>query len=159
MADAHMFVRLNNVKNSDTCSSQITGTEGDRFNKLATGRVITNADQCKLALSTEAATTNLGQAEGPLAGALSSLTGSIMALTDTGAELQSESTQTLAERERTEKEYGATAKVHGRVRAEQETVNAMESSTEYSLLSDNYQFMVWTTVAILAVIGGIHASR
>ena len=50
-------------------------------------------------------------------------------------------------------------KTEKRVRSKQGTVDGMETSAGYEMISNNYQFTVWATVAVLAVIGGIHASR
>ena len=159
MADARMFVRLKNVENSDTCSSTIAGVEAVDFNKLPAGRAMTSADQCRLALSTEAATEHLKSTQAPLTSALDAITGGIGALSGTGAELQKMSDRQVKRRTRATKEYVDVVKTAKKARAVQETVGGMETSTGYDMISNNYQFTVWATVAVLAVIGGIHASR
>ena len=148
MADAHMFIRLKNVKNSNTCSDRIIGTDAVNFNDLPAGRTITDVDQCTLALSTEAEAKKLKEAGNPLTSALTSFAGSLSDLSGTSGSLQAMDDEQVEKRKADEKEYSAAIKMDGKARALQETVNGMETSAGYDMISSNYQFMVWTTVAV-----------
>ena len=163
IADAHMFVRLKSATKTNTCSDQIAGTEGSNFNNLPEGRTITGVDQCNQALSIEKATANYELAQNSLNSELKSFAGSIADISGTREVLQTKinegfTTSGMANRAY-EKRYAETATRQRKAKLRQETINGMETSTGYDMVSSNYQLMVWTTIALLAVMGGIRASR
>ena len=141
IADAHMFVRLKKLTNPGSCSSDIVGTEGSNFNTLPEGRTITGVNQCNVGFGFGDAATNLNMAESSLGTALASFA------------------RSMAKQKAAEEEYAATLAMHEEAQDRQETVNGMETSAGYDMVSSNYQFMVWTTIALLAVIGGIRVTR
>ena len=159
VADAHMFVRLKNVTNSNSCSDQIAGVEAANFNTLTAGRTITDTDHCRLALSTEDATASLTTAQSYLDTALGSFAKSMSDLSGTGGTLQAMDDEQVGKRKLAVRDHAAARGMQGEAHALQPSVNAMETSASYDMISSNYQLMVWTTVAMIAVIGGIRASR
>lgn len=149
--DAQMFVRQFKIANPSTCSSQVMNTTGNIFNNMVQGTAMASNTLCDLGKAMNTQLNDVSMKEAQLLNAMQGVSKGIQTLNHQNKTLLKDTKQSIDRENDTSLKYKQT--MHKMNDTNQiDSVNAMEETTQQKMQTQNIQFIVWTTLASLAVI-------
>lgn len=154
-----LYVRKMKVKNDISCRKDVVQTYGQVYANMPSGPTMTETTLCQLGEATSRQLQIVAAREKELRANLDELNTGIKSLSRQGQKLDKKMLRSLKQMEKESEQYQATLDETVREKDRLHNSAAMEEESNLDMISSNMHFIAWTTVAALAVAGGIKASR
>jgi len=150
--DAQMFIRQFKIANPSTCSSEIINTTGNIFNNMVEGTTMDTNTLCDLGKAMNTQLNDVSAKEVQLLNAMQGVSKGIHTLNHKNTTLLKDTKQSIDRMNDNSHRYKQTIRKTNNTTNQMNSVNAMDETTQQKMQTQNIQFIVWTTIASLAVI-------
>lgn len=150
--DAQMFIRQFKIANPSTCSDDIMNTTGNIFNNMVEGEAMDSNTLCDLGKAMTTQMNDVSMKETQLLNAMQGVNKGIKKLNHQNKTLLKDTKQSINRMNDNSLTYKQTIDKMNDTTNQIDSVNAMDENTQRKMQTQNTQFIVWTTIASLAVI-------
>ena len=157
--NAKMFIRQLKIANSNSCSGEIVSTTGNIFNGMMQGDNMAADTLCDLGEATAQQLNEVNIQETAVAVAMADVSKSMTTLNKQNNKLDKEMLSSLQQLKTDSKTYSKIERTTKKTTNDIVNVSAMEEDSRLTMMSQNLQYIVWSSVAAAAVIASIRVSR
>jgi len=150
--DAQMFLRQFKIANPSTCSSEIINTTGNIFNNMVQGTDMDSNTLCDLGKAMNTQLNDVSAKEVQLLNAMQGVSQGVKTFNRENKTLLNETKQSINRMNHNSLAYKQTIHKMKDTTNQIDTVTAMDETTQEKMHTQNIQFIVWTTIASLALI-------
>ena len=156
---AELYVRSKSIANNASCTKNLDMSSAMEWELLPPGEKMSPSTLCRLGLVTQNEKKALDEANRDLRGLTGTLENKLRDLTKEDAELVKSLGYNVDKLQKDLKTYNNTDRTAKHGSKQLEHASAMNEDASMSMISENYQYLLWTILAILIIIGGIKATR
>jgi hypothetical protein len=157
--DAQMFLRQFKIANPSTCSGEIVNTTGNIFNNMTQGTDMDSTTLCDLGKAMNTQLNDVSAKEVQLLNAMQGVSQGVHTLNRKNKTLLNETKQSIDQMNHNSLAYKQTIHKMKDTTNQIDSVTAMDETTQEKMQTQNIQFIVWTTIASLALILLIKISK
>jgi len=150
--DAQMFLRQFKIANPSTCSSEIINTTGNIFNNMVQGTDMDSNTLCDLGKAMNTQLNDVSAKEVQLLNAMQGVSQGVQSFNRENKTLLNETKQSIDRMNHNSLAYKQTIHKMKDTTNQIDSVTAMDETTQEKMQRQNIQFIVWTTIASLALI-------
>jgi len=150
--DAQMFLRQFKIANPSTCSSEIINTTGNIFNNMVQGTDMDSNTLCDLGKAMNTQLNDVSAKEVQLLNAMQGVSQGVQSFNRENKTLLNETKQSIDRMNHNSLAYKQTIHKMKDTTNQIDSVTAMDETTQEKMQTQNIQFIVWTTIASLALI-------
>jgi hypothetical protein len=158
-AESDLYIRKKNVTNSDTCPKEVKAGTAENWAAFPYATNMAPSSLCQLGFATEHQRQAADETNEALVKATASIKNGLASLTSEEKGLVEKLGYNVDKLQKDMDSYDQAAEAQGRAKKALIQAGAMREDTDLNMVSQNYQYILWTILAILVVIGSIKATR
>jgi hypothetical protein len=158
-AESDLYIRKKQVTNSDTCPKEVEAGTAENWAAFPHAANMAPSSLCQLGFATEQQRQVADETNDALVKATATIKDGLSSLTSEEKGLVEKLGYNVDKLQKDMDSYDQATEAKGRAEKALFQVGAMRDDTDLNMVSQNYQYILWTILAILVVIGSIKATR
>ena len=154
-----LYIRSKSVSNNVSCPKEIDQSSALQWELYPVGDKMNMDTLCELGLASKTQRDELDAANKELMKMKDGITSKINTLTKEDAKLTKSLTNNIDKLDNDISTYKKTKKNMVQLKEKNDNLSGMKQESELNMVSQNTNYMIWSILAIIVVVGGIRATR